>query len=70
VDDVSILDRGELGRQSADGGDVEFVLVRLCEALSAFSPRKSYHVRCRDQEDRGEGMFMREEGLSVAGLRG
>lgn len=27
MDDVSVLDGGELGRQSADGGDVEFVLV-------------------------------------------
>jgi hypothetical protein len=70
MDDVSIFDGSELGRQSADGGDVEFVLVRLRETLSAFSPRKSYGVRCEDGEDRGEGIFMQEEGLSVAGLRG
>jgi hypothetical protein len=27
MDDVSILDGGELGSQSADGGNMEFVLV-------------------------------------------
>jgi hypothetical protein len=29
MDDVSIFDRSELGGQSADSVDVEFVLVRL-----------------------------------------
>lgn len=33
MDNISILDGGELGSQGADGGNVEFVLVGLGETL-------------------------------------
>ena len=39
MDDVTILDRGKLARQSADSGDVEFVLVRLRNIVSFLFPR-------------------------------
>ena len=49
MDNVAVLDGGELARQSADGGDVEFVLVRLCETWSAFSSRRIVS-RCGDMD--------------------
>jgi hypothetical protein len=70
MDDVSILDGGKLGRQSADGGNVEFVLVGLCETLSALCSRRIVSGYGYGREWEEESVFMHEEGLSVAGLRG
>jgi hypothetical protein len=45
IDDVSVLDRGELGCQLPDGGNVKFVLMGLLRSLvSACLVRVGFHL--------------------------